>query len=352
MPSLFAAAALATSLVFAATASATAQQPEIAHAQLSTQTAPQGLAAKLDALERDSSAAPLWVAYTIPTNAPYSSGWHGSRVTYLEGDTYSMSSDNKRAPSASDHAILLLRLANAHIDKLRSAAPEEAIDAGGLRLVWLDGITPEDSLSTLKTAAAQGTTGNHLQDSAVFLIALHRSPAALPTLVALAAPASPPHLREQAAFWLASQRGAEGLAAIKTLTHGDADEHFREKLTFDLTLSQDPAALTELIRMAHEDASPRVRQQAQFWMGNRGGKLVATNLRESADSDPDAATRKQAVFAISRLPGEEAATQLIQLADSSKYPEVRKQAIFWLGQSQDPKALAYLTRLLSSNAKS
>jgi HEAT repeat protein len=102
--------------------------------------------------------------------------------------------------------------------------------------------------------------------------------------------------------------------------------------------------------MAHDDASPHVRSQAQFWMASKGGKIVTDSLRDSADNDPDAANRKKAVFSISRLPDGEATTQLVQLAENSKYPQVRKQAVFWLGQSHDPKALDYLTRLVTSPA--
>ena len=157
---------------------------------------------------------------------------------------------------------------------------------------------------------------------------------------------------EKAAFWLANQRGHEGFLAIQTFAHQDGDASFREKLTFDLTLSKDPGAVRELIRMAHEDTAPRVRRQAQFWMAQscerRGGKLVAGALHNAAEHDPDASVRKQAIFAISRLPQEEATDKLVNLAGSSQDPEVRKQAIFWLGQSNDPKALAFLSSLLTS----
>ena len=83
-------------------------------------------------------------------------------------------------------------------------------------------------------------------------------------------------------------------------------------------------------------------------MATKGGKLVAASLRDSADNDPDVENRKKAVFAMSRLPDGQATAQFVELAQSSKYPEVRKQAVFWLGQSKDPKALDYLTKLISA----
>ena len=86
------------------------------------------------------------------------------------------------------------------------------------------------------------------------------------------------------------------------------------------------------------DALPHA--PAPFWVGY--------TVPADAPYHSDAADRKQAVFAISRLPQSEATDQLVNLAGSSPDPEVRKQAVFWLGPSNDPKALAFLTSLLTA----
>ncbi len=329
-------------------------EPSIENAQVSRQPLTASLPSTLETLAH--APAPLWVAYTVPAEAPYSSNWSQTRITYLESNrSWNSGSSNGSHTAgnspAHDHFTVLYRLAAGHIDQLRSAGPDDILDAGGFRVVWLEGVSPEASIATLEAQALARPTAK-LADTAVFLIALHRSPAAVPALVALAHPGNDPKLREKAAFWIANQRGHNGFLALQTFTHHDPDALFREKLTFDLTLSKDPGALPELIRMAHDDASPRVRQQAQFWMaqsyGKLGGKLVAAALDEEAEHDPDAGVRKQAVFAISRLPQPEATDKLVNLAGSSTDPEVRKQAVFWLGQSNDPKALAYLTSLLTA----
>jgi HEAT repeat protein len=329
--------------VLAASTATLAQQPEVIHAQLTTQAADHGLGAALDGLKRQNT--PLWAGYTIPVADKFSSGWRTTHVVYLEGEHESNGDDSEITTHSFDHAEILLRIDNGAITKVRVESPNRQLDAGGLRFVWLTGVDAEDSVHTLATLATQEDV-RHLRDSAVFAISIHQTPAAIQALIGLTAPANTLELREKAAFWLANQRGHEGFAVIQRLAHDDADPKFREKLTFDLTLSKDPAALTELIRMAHEDAAPQVRKQAQFWMAQKGGKVVAGDLRNAAENDPDTQVRKSAVFALSRLPGDEAATQLIQVADTSKDPAVRKQAVFWLGQSSDPRALDYLTKLL------
>lgn len=324
-----------------------AQQPEIVHAQLTTQAANRGLGAELESLKRAN--VPVWVGYTIPAVSKFQSGWNSDRVAYLEGDSHDSGRPSTATDSASqDHAVVLLRIAGGSFQKLRIEGRDRQIDAGGLRFVWLTNIAPADSIGALK-AIATANDSKRLRDSAVFAIALHQSDDATPALVALAAPGQDLELREKSAFWLASERGSDGFLAIQRFARDDADPNFREKITFDLTLSKEPAAMNELIRMAHSDASPQVRKQAQFWMATRGGKQVAGDLRHATESDPDRQVRKQAVFALSRLPGEEAATQLIQVAGTSRDPEVRKQAVFWLGQSDDPRALEYLTKLLKAD---
>ena len=345
----------ATTFALARGSIVSAQQPQVSNGQVSSQTVDHGLQSALDALKQ--SATPLWAGYMIPTASPFNGGNSGSQVTYLEphhtpdespnGKSTTGPDDARQDQATQGQAIVLFRLASGKIGEVRAAPVDRPIDAGGLRFVWLTNVTPEDSVATLKTLAL-ASDSNRLFDSAVFLISIHQSQVAVPALIAIAAPGGNPHLREQAAFWLAKQGGREGFVAIQNLARTDKDDKFRAKLTFDLTLSKDPGALDEIVRMAHEDSSPQVRSQAQFWVASRGGKIVTASLRDSADNDPDASIRKKAVFAISRLPNGDATTQLVELAQTSKYPEVRKQAVFWLGQSNDPKALDYLTKLITS----
>jgi HEAT repeat protein len=319
-----------------------AQQPTVVHGQVTTEAANHGLGKVIDGLKQQKDA--VWVGYSVPVISKFSSGWNSSRVAYLEGNGDAVTNESEGNNQSSDHAVILLRIADGAIMKLRVESPERDLDAGGVRFVWLNGVEADDSVHVL-TDLAQSDT-RRLGDGAVFAISVHQSNVATTALIGLTGPGKDIEVREKAAFWLANQRGHDGFVAVQRLAREDADPKFREKLAFDLTLSKDPEALNELIRMAHEDTSPQVRKQAQFWMANKGGKRVTEDLRAVAINDPNEQIRKSAVFALSRLPGDEAATQLIAVADSSKDPVVRKQAIFWLGQSNDPRALEYLTKLL------
>jgi HEAT repeat protein len=335
--------AFVATTILSAAAALFAQQPTVIHGHVTTETANHGLGTVLDGLKQQKDV--VWVGYTIPVINKFSSGWNSSHIDYLEGNNNAIVNESEGTNQPSDHALVLLRVADGAVMKLHVQSPERQLDAGGLRFVWLNGIEPDDSVRVMTDLARQ-SDARHLRDSAVFAISVHQTNAATTALVGLAGPGNDLGLREKAAFWLANQRGPEGLAAIQRFARDDSDAKFREKLAFDLTLSKDPAALNELIRMAHEDASPQVRKQAQFWMANKGGKRVTDDLRAIATNDPNEQIRKSAVFALSRLPSDEAAAQLIAVADSSKDPIVRRQAIYWLGQSNDPRALEYLTKLL------
>ena len=332
-----------TAFVLSVTATLFAQQPTVVHGQVTTEAANRGLGTVIDGLKQQKDA--VWVGYSIPVINKFLLGWNSSRIDYLEGKNDGIVNETEGSNQSSDHAVILLRVADGLVMKLHVESPERELDAGGLRFVWLNGVEADDSVRVL-TELARQVDARHLRDSAVFAISVHQTNAATTALVSLAGPGNDLGLREKAAFWLANQRGRDGLAAIQRFAHDDSDPKFREKLAFDLTLSKDPAALNELIRMAHEDSSPQVRKQAQFWMANKGGKRVTEDLRAIATNDPNEQIRKSAVFALSRLPSNEAAAQLIAVADSSKDPIVRRQAIFWLGQSSDPSALEYLTKLL------
>jgi HEAT repeat protein len=333
----------AAGIVLSAVTTLMAQQPEILHAQWKSQTVDHGFSAVLDGLKEHKSA--TWVGYSIAVKEKVSSGPRSNHVEYLEGDSYTSTDSSEENIGSSDHALILVKVADGAVRKLHVVNPNRALDAGGLPLVWLNGVEAEDSVRVLADLARRNDA-EHLRDSAIFAISIHQTPAATAVLISLTGAENDLKIRETAAFWLANQRGPEGFGAIQHLARTDGDERFREKLTFDLSLTKDPEGLTELIRMAHEDTSPQVRKQAQFWMANKGGGRVVGDLREAASNDPDTGVRKSAVFALSRLPGDEAATQLIMVANSNTDPEVRRQAIFWLGQSSDPKALDYLTKLL------
>jgi HEAT repeat protein len=310
-------------------------QPVLQNAKMRQESAAPSLQAKLTELGRD--AGPLWVAYEVA--AIHLSGRHygnGCGIQYLENGRYVAGNTANAAP-----AYIFLRMENHAISKVEVASQGCQVDAGGMPVVWLTGVKPEESI-----AALRGIAERENSDSALMAIGFHESPAATRVLTELASAKQNPHLREKAAFWIASERGAEGWPSLQQLTR-DSDAGFREKMSFHLTLVADPRAIDELIRMAESDASGQVRSQAMFWLAQKAGEKAAGVLASAAQSDPEVEVKKKAVFALSQMPKDEGIPRLIHVAETNADREVRKQAIFWLGQSADPRALKYLQQVLS-----
>jgi len=361
-----------------------AQQPKVTHAQFSTRAG--------DNLQREIAAAQtttaeqktIWIGYSVAATHRINSGWDGA--IHLEGvdddQMFETGNDATIPPAA-----ILLRVTAGKVERVEIEQMDREIDAGGLPFVWLTGVSPTDSVKTLKSVVdssiAEAAKANpitpvntgdrerdriesemqreparklqRLEGRGMVAIAVENCPEATAALKSFTAASYTPAVREKAAFWLANERGAEGLQTVSSLLKSESDEAFRVKLVFDLTLVKgDPkkAAIDELIALAKSDAMPKVRTQAQFWLAQIAGRTaegdprIVRTLSDAAKNDPEAGIRKSAVFALSRLPADQAVPELIQVASTTKDMVTRREAIFWLGQSKDPRALAYLVKVV------
>jgi HEAT repeat protein len=218
------------------------------------------------------------------------------------------------------HLVVLYRLENRQVGKVRSFSPECELDAGGLPFIWLNGVNPTESVKLLEGIAkdAPGSAAREQirrADSAISAIAMHADPAAGQALEDLLAPNQPDQVRQKAVSGLAQRNNAQ--------------------------------ALNLLVAVAHNDKSPHVRGQALFWLAQRAGQKVAeAAINDAIANDPETEVKKKAVFALTQMPAGQGVPMLIQVARTNRNPEVRKQAIFWLGQSKDERALAFIEEVL------
>ena len=325
-----------------------AQQPQIENARLETRQLSGGLESTLRAiLSAQQSAA--WVGYAEPVirNDRQLCCWNDNeRGCFLEphtGGTAAPAPANQTVKlEGPTHVVVLYRIENHQVEKVRSFTPECTLDAGGLPLIWLTGAMPADSIRYLVSLAeSQRSRG------AVSAIALHADAAADQALEQLAGATGPVQLRREAIFWLGSARGRQGFEIVSRMLREDPDEKIREHAIFALTQSKQPEALNAVVRAAHDDKSPHVRGQALFWLAQKAAQKTAQDaISDAIANDPETEVKKRAVFALTQMPGGEGVPLLIQVARSNQNAAVRKQAMFWLGQSKDPRALAYIEEVL------
>jgi HEAT repeat protein len=247
-----------------------------------------------------------------------------------------------------DSIVVLYRVEEKAVQRMRIVSPDCELDAGGRAVTWLDGVNGADSVRLLATFVTKSDVkSDRLTETAISAIAMHRDDAADAALERLGTPSNPEFVRKKVTFWMGSTRGARGFEAVKKIARDDPSEEVRKSAMFGLSQSSDAQSVPELVRFARQDASPRVRGEAIFWLAQKAGERAAAEITASIENDPDTDVKKRAVFALSQLPKDEGIPLLIKVARSNQNPVVRKQAMFWLGQSKDPRALDFFADILS-----
>jgi HEAT repeat protein len=274
----------------------------------------------------------------------------GSGVTMNTGSNDGRSSGSRIALEPPTEFLVMARFEAGSVTRVRTFTPDCELDAGGLPVVWLADVKPDDSVRWLTSIVLSSPESGELREragkTAIAAIALHNAPAADRALESFVAPARPEWLRADTAFWLGSARGDPGARLLTRMITADPSEKVRDRVTFGLSVSKTPSALNTLINTAKNDSSRKVRGQALFWLAQRAGKEAVATITNALDSDPDTEVKKKAVFALSQLPRDEGVPKLIEVAQSNRNAEVRKQAMFWLGQSNDPRALKFFEDIL------
>ena len=337
-------------------------QGQIVNAKIETRAATQPLAREVAAVASRGQAS--WIGYRVPlvdrsrrigsSDGDWNSADRRCRLESEDGVT--MTRDE--TPPGSRVTIeppgelfVFARVDAGAVMRVRTFTPDCAIDAGGMPLVWLTGVAPDDSVAWLATlVAASPDTGDghdHRARPAVAAIALTRAAAVDRTLEGFVAADRPEWLRGQTAFWLGSERGASGAALLARMVAQDPSDKVRDKAVFGLSVSPEPAALDTLLETARADRSTRVRGQALFWLAHKAGQRAAGAITDAIERDPDTEVKKKAVFALSQMPKDEGVPLLIQVARTNRNPAVRKQAMFWLGQSKDPRAVQFFEQVLT-----
>ncbi len=337
---------LLLTVLLASAAFAQTWQPNVVNAKFETR-------ASSGNLDHDiQSQQPAWFGYAVKSirsdseSCCWSDGAHGC---WLEDGAHEVSGVRSNRPvqlEGSDALAILVRVDHDTVTKIRAFSLSCPLDAGGLPFVWLTAVPAHASLAYLEHFA-NGSTPDHLADSAIFAIAQHDGSEADSVLAQLTRPSVPERTREKTTFWLGASRGAAGTALLKQILASDPSASVRDKAVFALSISKQPDALDFLIHTANSDPSPHVRAQALFWLAQKAGKRASETITNAIQNDPDTEVKKKAVFALSQLPKDDAVPKLIEVAKTQRNPEVRKQAFFWLGQSQDPRALAFIEQVLT-----
>jgi hypothetical protein len=280
------------------------QPPRISDGQVTTRTLPAPFPASFASLTRSITDV-AWIGYTVPS--PVRDGMtccfhsgdssiHGTMAAngnWVTGCALEPGAGAFTGPRAGtppgpvqlegpDRAYVLFRVAGGRVERIRAFSEGCDLDAGGRPVIWLDAVSPADSVSLLGSLVRAATARDRVVNGALSALAMHA-------------------------------------AAEST---------------------------TVLLDLAREHTAPSVRGEAIFWLAQRAGEKAAGAIAGRVDDDPDTEVKRRAVFALSTLPKDEGVPLLIKIARTHENAAVRKQAFFWLGQSKDPRALEFFAEIL------
>jgi HEAT repeat protein len=318
-------------LLLVAAALPLAAQPKLL---LNAQTDTRSAAAGLEREYRTLLAAqpqPAWIGYSVPAIKTYGLG-----CDYVRDSGANAGVVHLEPP---DHVVVMFRVENNALDRVRALSPYCEIDAGGLPVHWLNDVQPAQSVALLASLVGERDRSG---DGALHALAVHADPSADPALERFLATDRPESLRLRAVSYLAPRN----LPLIKKVIAGDPDMRVRERAVSSLANSRQPEALDLLIQIAKTDPDPRLRQQAVSGLGRKSGAAIVATLAGIVEKDTDKSVQRRALSALQSMPDGEGVPVLIQMAKSQRDLEIRKQAMTSLQHSRDPRALAFFEDIL------
>jgi hypothetical protein len=300
-----------------------AAQPKLlVNANLDTHSAGAGLEAAFRPLVT-AQPQPAWIGWAVPSVRSYNMG-----CEYVFRDGQMTSGQGVVHLEPPDHAIIMMRVDQGAISRVRYVSPDCEIDAGGVPLHWLTDVQPAQSVGLLATLVSEREPGS---SNAMGAIAMHAQ--------------QPLSIRQRAVSLLATERGHHGFEVVKGLISNDTDERVRERAVQALGNSKDPGALDLLLETARRNSNPKLRAQALSALARRPEPKILDTLKAAID-DPDITVQRRAISTLNSLPDGEGIPLLIQVVKTTKNPDVRKQAMNTLQGSRDPRALAFFEDVL------
>ncbi len=326
----------AAAALFASLASA---QPKLlVNANLDTKSASAGLEGAYRPL-LTAQPQPAWIGWAVPA-VRTNNGNLGCEYVFRDGQ--GGPGQGVVHLEQPDHAIILIRIDQGAVSRLRYVSPDCEIDAGGAPFHWLTDVQPAQSVALLTTLVSEREPGS---SSAMGAIAIHADASADQALDRFVGTQQPLSIRQRAVSLLATERGHHGFDVVKGLIANDTDERVKERAVQALGSSKDPGALDLLLETARRNTDPKLRAQAVGTLARRPEPKILDTLRAAID-DPDVTVQRRALSTLNSLPDGEGIPLLIQVIKTTKDPQVRKQVMSTLQNSRDPRALVYFEEVL------
>jgi hypothetical protein len=339
---------------------AQAPAPTVQNGRVDSQAAT-SIDAALRALPTSSD--PVWVGWRVPmvsTSGTVCSTWSDGgdvvRGSVLEPKPASDGRPLLTPPSgpvaleSGTGLLVMLRVVDGRVERLRSFSDDCPIDAAGTSVRWIDGITPAESLRYLAALTRPDpltASGRRLAPAAIGAAALHASPDADALLDTALAADRAGEWRMAAARALARLRGRHGYDVVARAIDGEQDASARRQLANALAQSPEPMATTKLLTLARSDTNSGVRAEALSGYASRTGAPGIATVLDLVNHEASPDVQRRGIEAIGRLPSHAGIPTMIDVAGSASTLAARKAAVGALSRSDDPRALTYLEGIVS-----
>lgn len=243
---------LAAGVLLAAAIPAAAQSP-VVNALVERRTPSADFARDLQTVA--SRPTPAWIGYRVPI---------ARRVDLAIQSVDTCCGRCRLAPSPD--LVVLARVLNGSILELRSLAVDCDMDAGGMPLIWFDGVNPDASVAWLSTLVTQTGDARRLADRALSAISQHAGSAAAAALVRFAQSGTT-EVRGRALFWLADRAADQALPTINATLQKDPDTEMKKLAVRALSRFPNDEGIPKLMEVARSHDNAEVRRQAMLQLG-------------------------------------------------------------------------------------
>jgi hypothetical protein len=266
------AGAFVLTFVLCGVVSASAQTPSLTNGQLDVRAVTRALDDEFATI-MSRTTGPAWIGYAITvTPRPHDEGCWSTDGNYAVRPVGPLKLEGPET------LFVLFRIVDRRVERIRVASSQCPLDAGGLTVYWLTGVSTTASLDWLTTFAT--SSGRRLESPAMVAIAMHADPPALERLVAFAKDSQDSRVRANALFWLGQRAGDKAIGTISDAIDHDPDTEVKKKAVFALSQLPRDQGVPKLIDVARNNSNPAVRKQAMFWLGQSGDPRALTFFQE------------------------------------------------------------------------
>lgn len=245
--------ALAAALVLLAAVTSLSAQSPVVNAVVERRTPSADFARDVQSVASRPAAA--WIGYRVPIQ-------RRRDVSIQTGD--SCCGRCRLAPPTD--LVVLARVQQGAVVELRPLAVDCDMDAGGMPLVWFDGVSADASVAWLSALVTTQTDATRrISENALAAIAQHAGSAASKALVQFAQTGTT-QMRGRALSWLAQRATNEALPVIDAALK-DPELEVKKQAVNALSRFPNQEGVPKLIEVARSHSNTEVRRQAMLRLG-------------------------------------------------------------------------------------